>query len=126
MKPVILFLFIGIIGFAAAKSPFDELFKQLQTIEKNGGKVKIYTNFGTPSVDNSLNNFLGGIKNIGFEDTEETDSESDSDEDDAEDSNEDESEEGDDEDLSDEESSDPADQDGTVEKFLKKLGMIFV
>lgn len=124
MKPVILFLFIAIIGFASAKSPFEELFKQLQTIEKNGAKVKIYTNFGTPSVNNSLNTFLEGIKNIGFEDTEETDSdEDDADSDD--DSNDDESEEEDGEDASDEESGDPSDIEGTVEAFLKKIGIVF-
>lgn len=53
MKVVILFALITIVGLTAARSPQDELYKQMQTFKKNGGEVKVYTNFGSP--DNGVN-----------------------------------------------------------------------
>lgn len=53
MKFVILFALITIVGLTAARSPNDEFFKQIQTFKKNGGEVKVYTNFGSP--DNGVN-----------------------------------------------------------------------
>lgn len=53
MKVVILFALITIVGLTAARSTHDEFYKQMQTLKKNGGEVKVYTNFG--SQDNGVN-----------------------------------------------------------------------